>query len=52
MLAISFALEGTSFLQALRQTLSDSIAEGGSLTEGEMTAALDAEAARLAQEGF
>lgn len=39
-------------LQALRQTLSDSIAEGGSLTEGEMTAALDAEAARLAQEGF
>lgn len=39
-------------LQALRQTLDDSIAEGGSLTEDEVTAALDAEAARLAQEGF
>lgn len=39
-------------LQALRRTLDDSIAEGGGRTEDEVTAALDAEAARLAQEGF
>lgn len=39
-------------LQALRRTLDDSIAEGGGLSEDEVTAALDAEAARLAQEGF
>jgi antitoxin ParD1/3/4 len=39
-------------LQALRQTLNESIAEGGVVSEDEVTAALDAKAAMLAKEGF
>ena len=39
-------------LHALRRTLNDSIAEGGGLTEDEVTAALDAKAEALAKEGF
>lgn len=39
-------------LRALRQTLDDSIAEGGGLGEDEVTATLDAKASLLAKEGY
>ncbi len=38
-------------LLALRQTLNESIAEGGALTQDEIAAALDARANALAKEG-
>jgi antitoxin ParD1/3/4 len=39
-------------LQALRETLDHSIAQGGEVTEAELDAALEAKAAQLAKEGF
>ena len=39
-------------LQALRDTLNASIAEGGAITDDELAASLDAKAAELAKEGF
>jgi antitoxin ParD1/3/4 len=39
-------------LQALRETLDNSIAQGGEVTEEELDAALEAKAAQLAKEGF
>jgi antitoxin ParD1/3/4 len=39
-------------LSALREMLNRSIADGGEVTDAELDAALDAEAARLAKEGL
>jgi antitoxin ParD1/3/4 len=39
-------------LQALRETLDNSIAQGGEVTEEELDAALEAKAAQLTKEGF
>jgi antitoxin ParD1/3/4 len=39
-------------LRALRNTLNESIAEGGSFSDDDLAAALDAKAAALAKEGF
>jgi antitoxin ParD1/3/4 len=39
-------------LQALRETLDNSIAQGGEVTEEELDAALEAKVAQLAKEGF
>jgi antitoxin ParD1/3/4 len=39
-------------LQALRDTLNASIAEGGALTDNEVSASLEAEAAELAKAGY
>lgn len=39
-------------LQALRQTIEASIAEGGALSQDEVSAALAAEAEALARDGF
>lgn len=39
-------------LQALRDTLNASIAAGGRFTDGEMTAALEAQATELSKTGF
>jgi antitoxin ParD1/3/4 len=39
-------------LRALRNTLNASIAEGGSFSDDDVAAALDAKAAALAKEGF
>jgi antitoxin ParD1/3/4 len=39
-------------LQALRDTLDRSIAQGGEVTEAELDAAIEAKAAQLTKEGF